>query len=497
MSDKNEDSEAAREEAGSTSQVVPSIGSTSQSRSTKAMETLQSTLEKEVTPKWQGSWRGKSNPVIGVALNDTASVRSLRSHTSRLMRAPSKSGPSEPSMTLLNVTSEPQDGVSIGGRDDTIDPSITKAADVEAVHETGQQLESSTEERPVDSTSTSAVSEDRKLRDRPLPEAKWGGWWTKSHGEVTANPVVAPTVAHASDVKSHDPTSSSILGRAESPLTSASAPKATGDAKPAVVTEGPSSTRNDDNAQRPQAQKSWFGLWNTSETQLTQHKDLPTTESEKGTFEFPTMNSSKNDTGANTSPGQARSSWAYWSKASSASTATDANTSHARTSEEMAVAGTASQSQLVPPQLASSNAEISTSTSPRPSSEKMLHKKGKVASDSTISYKSEVAQASSVDTIPKTSDSAAKPATSSVAAAQPNKASDDGTNLLLPDFDKTYHVEDNQTYMEQLTNVLYYREPPRPERHTSLVSVPRKIKKVLAIGVHGYFPIPLLQKGRF
>jgi len=401
-------------------------------------------------------------------------------------------------MTLVNVKSEPKDSLAIGAQDDTRDSSITRTAVRAAVPAISQQLETSTEGRPVNPILTSGVSQDQKLADRPVPQAGWGGWWTKSRGEGTANFVAPTVVAQASDVNSQDPTSSSIPGRAESPLTSASAPEATGEAKPTVAVEGQESdAQNNDDAQQPQTQKSWFGLWSTSQNQAAQQKESPATRPDEENPDSSTVDSPKNETGVDTSTGPARTSWAYWSKASFVGTAGDADLSNAKIDEEIAVAGTVSQSQPAPAQLASSDAESRTSSPPRHSTDKTTYKKGKVDSSSTSSNKSADPQSSSVGPIPATSDSAAKPATSSITtAAQINKAPEDGTNLLLPDFDQTYHVEDSQTYMQQLVKVLYHREPPKQERHTSLVPVPRKIRKVLAIGVHGYFPIPLLQKGK-
>ncbi|KAF5528496.1 Uncharacterized protein CGCA056_v001687 [Colletotrichum aenigma] len=65
-------------------------------------------------------------------------------------------------------------------------------------------------------------------------------------------------------------------------------------------------------------------------------------------------------------------------------------------------------------------------------------------------------------------------------------------NLLLPSFGSTYRMKDNPSIIKQITSLLLRNQQP-PANHVYRVKETPKIKKALAIGVHGLFPATYLR----
>lgn len=63
---------------------------------------------------------------------------------------------------------------------------------------------------------------------------------------------------------------------------------------------------------------------------------------------------------------------------------------------------------------------------------------------------------------------------------------------VLPSFYDTLRLQENPSLMQQLGRMLYSQQQPEP-KHLLRVQSPPKIKHALAIGVHGYFPAPLIR----
>lgn len=65
-------------------------------------------------------------------------------------------------------------------------------------------------------------------------------------------------------------------------------------------------------------------------------------------------------------------------------------------------------------------------------------------------------------------------------------------NNLLPSFKDTYSLHESPTLLQQLARLLYYTKVPALT-HVDRVREPPKIRRAIAIGVHGYFPAPLIR----
>jgi hypothetical protein len=63
---------------------------------------------------------------------------------------------------------------------------------------------------------------------------------------------------------------------------------------------------------------------------------------------------------------------------------------------------------------------------------------------------------------------------------------------LLPPFSDTFAPQRSPTLLEQIGRLLNYSKTAEP-KHVNVVKDPPRIKNALAIGVHGYFPAPLIR----
>ncbi|KAL1953083.1 hypothetical protein VTO42DRAFT_3621 [Malbranchea cinnamomea] len=81
-------------------------------------------------------------------------------------------------------------------------------------------------------------------------------------------------------------------------------------------------------------------------------------------------------------------------------------------------------------------------------------------------------------------------------AKQPSSAESRKTqrapNQLLPSLKRTFRPQEKPGILQQLNRWLYSNKDSEP-KHVSLVHELPRVKKAIAIGVHGYFPAPLLR----
>ncbi|MCJ1355956.1 MAG: hypothetical protein MMC33_005950 [Icmadophila ericetorum] len=65
-------------------------------------------------------------------------------------------------------------------------------------------------------------------------------------------------------------------------------------------------------------------------------------------------------------------------------------------------------------------------------------------------------------------------------------------DLIVPSLRETYKYADSPGFLQQLSRLLNYGRYT-PPKHVGILRDPQRIKKALAIGVHGYFPAPLIR----
>ena len=83
-------------------------------------------------------------------------------------------------------------------------------------------------------------------------------------------------------------------------------------------------------------------------------------------------------------------------------------------------------------------------------------------------------------------------ATAKQASKQLAKAKQGPPNLLLPEFRTTYQMVQQPNFWKQIRQYFLGGEAATPHLHIN--PAPPRIKKAVAIGVHGFFPAPIIQK---
>jgi hypothetical protein len=215
--------------------------------------------------------------------------------------------------------------------------------------------------------------------------------------------------------------------------------------------------------------RSWFSLWSAtagpgSTERVNEQMPVKLTGQTSSHLEGTPCASAAESKASNTEP-VTGSSWAFWSREEKTKPASKAGSTTEEVGE-IAVSGETSQDHPQP---------AKTTSSKRSKTGKSAKGGREVASDSDDQ------KAALLDGSVK--------GTSSQSAA-PSKTLP--PNLLLPSFNSTYQMMENPSIIEQLKRLLMYQRQA-PSRHLHIVKEPPRIKKALAIGIHGLFPAPLLR----
>ena len=225
----------------------------------------------------------------------------------------------------------------------------------------------------------------------------------------------------------------------------------------------------------PATSSSWFGLWTTAASSTipeAPEQQIPTklVENDADTImkDAPPIDSKIEPPKPEPAAG---SSWAFWSSTDTtkAQTAKQATSSPMKDQGELAVEGEASENRPEPVQ----TVRVKDDKISKPG------KRGRPVSvdDTEVAKKAVHLESPSTKVTPSQSPAPGK-------TAPPN--------LLMPSVRGTYRLVENPSILQQITQILL-RGHQRPARHVFLVKEPPKIKKALAIGIHGLFPAPLLR----
>ncbi|KAL8776442.1 MAG: hypothetical protein Q9194_003141 [Teloschistes cf. exilis] len=220
--------------------------------------------------------------------------------------------------------------------------------------------------------------------------------------------------------------------------------------------------------------RAWLGLW--SNAKVTQGTPADATASTASTNLQAPMDPGR-DKKAETSEGEptapAKSSgWAFWTREVSSDKAREKDSSSIG---ELALAGSPSQSH---PESAVLN-----------ETDKVPRTKSRPVSSS---------RKAATPRIPKENGDL-KDSSEPISSSTPHKASrtksDPGQqtkNLLLPPIGLTYGFVEQPSFVRSL-NSWWQQKPPSETNSARFTSNPPQVKRALAIGVHGYFPAPLIR----
>jgi hypothetical protein len=357
-----------------------------------------------------------------------------------------------------------------------------------------------------------AEKKDEEAKKQVVNIMNWRSWWSRPDGyttdakvgdkpkredEVQAQTIPLPDVTPSED-------SSKILDVAANGQTGDTKPDdkpdENGNAK-AADDKADATTTIDKGTQS----RSWFAFWSSAQNAQANASEAISAEppnqpppaevpSEPDPEEAVPQNQMSEPQKSNTTPSSTPSKstgWAFWSRAEPSGSASNNDSTHKQVGE-LAVADTPSQSH---PEAAQFNEQ---ETAPPKEPAKFIRGRAK-AKDLSRDIKKSIPKAStpSASTPSKVTPSHSPTRASTVAALQPapkqsGKAKQEPPNLLLPAFHQTYSLLHQPTYWQQIREYFLGNESAAPHLH--IAPSPPRIRRAIAIGVHGYFPAPLLQK---
>ncbi|KAG0125858.1 hypothetical protein HOY82DRAFT_492289 [Tuber indicum] len=180
------------------------------------------------------------------------------------------------------------------------------------------------------------------------------------------------------------------------------------------------------------------------------------------------------------------STWAFWSRERSKPSDNSLNSNSTTTVGELAVADTPSQ---LSPQKAKAK-EIPPISIPDPKMTRTLNNLREESRPGTPKKaEANTSIAASVSAIPKPTPS---PSPSSASTAKQKLQKILPANHVLPNFDSCYRRLNQPSIFCQITKI-FKSQPPPNKKHLYLTPTPPRIKKAVAIGVHGFFPMRLVR----
>ena len=452
----------------------------------------------ELKAGWYGSWKQKAKPVTEVARESIAANASPRAITVVAGSPPTPSRPPKQSSEniatpspkrYLSGTATSAKGTPILAT--TTNISITSSRKLEpsvpsdppppqdgsqaSINDSRPSLPPDAQPIPPD-----PLPEVEKLPDRPSTPSGGGwfsGWWSRPDGysesvkkqSQTIPKEIVLDVAKAMSLPDLGPSPASEQPPALPAVQNGNAHQE-GDKKPDAT---PSVA--------PDQSKSWFGIWSKSQNMAPSGRPhdegRPVGESMQAGNRPPTVDQPQ-PTDSNASMKDGRdgshrnaSGWAFWS--------TETKSTDGKSGKqvgELAVANTPSQDR---PEAAQFN-EVEMPTSKEPA--KPISRKTKPGPSTPASNQppvKAVVQPQIATTITNEGAKQVKP---------------DATqkNLILPEFSKTYSIFQQPSIWQQLRQYFVGGEMQTPHLHIS--PNPPRIKKALAIGIHGFFPAPIVQK---
>jgi hypothetical protein len=398
---------------------------------------------------WYGTWPRKAKPSTQLARESILADKPTNASSSTdLSRYESKKSlplaDGRPPSMYLGKSKETSD-VTMGGTleaEDTLANTGDKTVDENHGSSEGGGANKESGPRLQDANDGTTESKTHPPQ-RPVTSSGWlGGWLGRPNAPLLEEQDSLPgqKVSQPSEVDQQIPQQ----------VPPATAP-ADGEPKLAVSAPTPST--------------SWFGLWSTAapSTLEAPPKEAPVKLMEN---DISKAKGGTPEPKSGTEPA-AGSSWAFWS--------TDTTKKGAKAEEdpkqpgELAVTGEASQNHPQPAKTTVVKDDKKTKSS----------KRGRPVS-------------ADVDEPFKKTPQLESASTKATPSQSPASAKISPPNLLLPSVRGTYHLVENPSILQQITRLILHGQQ-RPVKHVFLSKDPPKIKKALAIGIHGLFPAPLLR----
>lgn len=498
-------------------------------------------LNRNFSRSWYGSWNSKASAVAQVVAENVSVAGGLTKESSS---PPVK----EETDSIRSGTIRRTSKNTISSPGSALDMTKSKEAATDAA--AGKQTEGAISAVRIDSPSIGDDDSTRSIPAQADPrkgsaistEPKhnpavqtWLGWWSRPDGYAS------------SETDQGKEQQSNETGQLQDVPPKSTADDAKG-MLAAEMNSGPlqkdtSSVSKDDTIQP----RSWFGLWSASQNQPAEGKDTsepPRSQELTTDLASKSEGTSKDNMPITVQPPKAASAtdaatartstdsetrpksagWAFWSKDQAAPSSQDESKPQKHLGE-IAVANTPSQSHPEAAQyneMPSPSKEQSSapqlSTSPRDVADGGVVSKPAKADKTTVDSKGNKAVKKIVESDKAFASSAKSMSSASLSlpevpkpdiikkieagltpAAKALKAQQPRPNMVEPQFHKTYPKAHVPSYWENLGYYLGYPfglAPPNHlgDNHVSIAPVKPKIKNAIAIGVHGYFPNPIVSR---
>ncbi|KAL1837089.1 hypothetical protein VTJ49DRAFT_4299 [Mycothermus thermophilus] len=394
----------------------------------------------------------------------------------------SKDRQPEPDVAPSQTTAKPTPGSS---------PQQTDTKPNGVAPQNGSAVQDGSVERTPEQQPVKSRVEDQPSVQQTSPRlaSTWFGWFSRAATIEDASP--APSTAPAPEPEP------AAQNEPQQPVPEAPPTEADTAAQPALETsESPAKAEN--------FRASWFWYlpgWSAAVApQPEPEPSPPTVESEtraaKQPDNVPAQDAPTAEAATEEPPTpapKAGSTWAFWSRDSGSSKKRPAQSAQKGEQGQLAVMGERSENHPqransmevkgVPPKeppLRSGQKEEPNGTPATPSRESSSKSSKKGRTHSVEAVEGPSARPST----PKPDVS--KPATPKTPAKQCHP------NLLLPSFESTYKYKENRSLLSQITHMLL-RTPQSPPKHVYITKEHPKIKRAIAIGVHGLFPAQYLR----
>ncbi|PNS17626.1 Translocation protein sec63 [Sphaceloma murrayae] len=504
-------------------------------------------LNKNFSRSWYGSWNNKASPTAEVARESISVSGGLTSESSSIvqrqnstqymhssLRRPRKSLPLTAEATTVNATGSSGEVDKRG-----IPSSAPVAGKADSAAQSKKSEETLRSDNQPDEIPKNGASDERTQMKELQGAATWFGWWSRPDGYAASD------AGKSKDGEDNAPKPPDDLRKQGNSEESPTEPLAT-PAENSNATIKPKPSFISETAERPPepTSRAWFGLWSASQNPKVQEQDEPAEGDPKDNItnvpkldpKQPTVVASSESKDANAAAKQATgavraraesdaapksSGWAFWSKDKPGEQAADPESPQKRLGE-IAVADTPSQSH---PEAAQFNEgpdskakekkgrqakrampakEVKVDQSAAGTADK-ISKDNKTVKRTLIAEHAFATSAKSASTtslplpdMPKSEDKKKEEA-KITPATKALKAQQQQPNLIEPSFAATYPKAHVPSYWETLGYYLAYPLGLAPtvatnSRHVNVAPYKPKIKNAIAIGVHGYFPAPLIQK---
>ncbi|EKG20656.1 hypothetical protein MPH_02011 [Macrophomina phaseolina MS6] len=473
-----------------------------------------------------GSWRAKAAPIAQVARESISSAAGGVTSDSSSDVNKQDSAPNTPIKFLDRRTSSKSTALAASTTNVIATSSIANDSKASLVPEAKEEQKTTEVEPPLppdpvrengkpSATTTEhveATPEQKEFKTSsyiPSLPRGWYGWWSRPDGYANTDgdgkgadkdKNVDIEGARSTPLPGTTPTEEGSDPTAE--RGQAHEPQSGPDPSQALQNEVPS---EDSAGEKATPTRSWFWLWSNTQNvkqtanimEGTPHEPgaLPRDEgeqqelSQQDQVEAPASEETKPPTQALP---KKSTGWAFWSRANQKEgDESDAGSTHKQVGE-LAVADTPSQSH---PEAAQFNEHQEEQPKEPVRSIRGSIRRGRgKASDAPSKPSNPVKATPDHSPTRKAAEEATtKQSPKDTTKAQQPQKQQTHDNLLLPEFKSTYRMAHTPSYWEKVRKYLLGgHEPESP--HLQRANEPLRIKKALAIGVHGYFPAPILQK---